>query len=320
MRLLKKLLTLCAFLPILATAQPASTSPNVDVGVYINRIDNLSYSKGTFVADMTIWFRWDNPNLHPNKTFAIKGATINSRRDEYDGLIAGTDVRWAAVDVVATIPNKFNVNKFPFDSQRLLIRIEEVEQNTDTVNYRLDTNSIKINPNLDIQGWAVDGDQATITYNTYPTDFGYSFGKTEGAFTSSQFNYELLISHTSPLSGIKLIFAPVVAILILLFTSLLPVSQSARFGAGTTAIFALVSSHYLILNQLPETSHITLAEQIVAFGLLQSLIYFVVTVFSYNAQDRGNTPLHQRIDRCLAIYLAATVLCFAVYVVKTAIN
>lgn len=313
MRFLKLLLLLTLF-PMLALAQSSKTDPNVDVGIYINRIDNLSYSKGTFVVDMTLWFRWDNTRLHPNKTFTIKGATINSRRDEYDGLIEGTNVRWAAVDIVATVPHKFNVDNFPFDSQRLTIRVEEVEQNSTKVNYQLDTPSIKINPNLVIQGWLVDGDSATITYNEYPTDFGYSFGKADANFKAAQFNYDMMISRASVLSGMKLIFAPVVAILILLFTSLLPVSQSARFGAGTTAIFALVSSHYLILNQLPETSHITVAEQIVAFGLLQSLIYFIVTVFSYNAQDKGKTILHRRIDRSLAVYLGITVLSFATYI------
>lgn len=302
-------------LPTLAFAQPAKSDPNVDIGVYINRIDSLSYVKGNYVVDMTLWFRWKNPDLHPNKTFTIKGATINARRDEYDGFIGNSNTRWAGVDIVATVPNKFNVDKFPFDAQRLAIQVEEVEQGATEVNYRLDETNMRLNKQLEVQGWRIDGDKAFITLNEYPTNFGYTDGKQNQAFISSQLNYELLLSRASLLSGMKLIFAPIVAILILFFTSLLPTTQSARFGVSTTAIFALVSSHYLILTQLPETNHVTIAEQIVIFGLLQALIYFMVTVYSFNLQDKGNPTAHQRIDKALAIGLGFADLLLAAYVV-----
>ncbi len=301
-------------LPTLAFAQPSNSDPNVDVGVYINRIDSLSYVKGNYVVDMTLWFRWKNPNLHPNKSFTIKGATINARRDEYDGFIGNSDTHWAGVDIVATVPNKFNVEKFPFDAQRLTIQVEEVEQGAAEVNYRLDEPNMRLNKQLEIQGWQVDGDNAFITLNEYPTNFGYTDGKQGLAFVSSQLNYDLLLTRASLLSGMKLIFAPIVAILILFFTSLLPTTQSARFGVGTTAIFALVSSHYLILTQLPETNHVTIAEQIIIFGLLQALIYFMVTVYSFNLQDQGNAIAHKKVDKLLASSLGITDLAFAVYI------
>ncbi|MEY4329085.1 MAG: hypothetical protein RL703_904, partial [Pseudomonadota bacterium] len=91
--------------------------------------------------------------------------------------------------------------------------------------------------------------------------------------------------------------------------------QGARFGVGTTAIFALVSSHYLILTQLPESNHITIAEQIVVFGLLQALIYFMVTVYSFNLQDKGNSTAHKKVDTALALSLGAADLLFAVYLI-----
>lgn len=322
MSLFKRFLILCfaLLLPTLVLAQPVKSDPNVDIGVYINRIDSLSYVKGSYVVDMTLWFRWKNPNLHPNKTFTIKGATINARRDEFSGLIGNSDVYWAGVDIVATVPNTFDVEKFPFDAQRLAIQIEEVEQSATEVNYRLDEANMKLNKQLQIQGWHVDGDKAFITLNEYPTNFGYTNGKQDQAFVSSQLNYELLLSRTSALSGMKLIFAPIVAILILFFTSLLPTTQSARFGVGTTAIFALVSSHYLILTQLPETNHVTIAEQIVIFGLLQSLIYFMVTVYSFNLQDRGNATAHKKVDKILACSLGIADLVFAAFIIYSVQN
>lgn len=316
--LLKRLLLLALLSltwPVLAATQAPTNDPDVDVGIYINRVDSLSYVKGNYVVDMTLWFRWRNPNLHPNKTFTIKGATINHRRDEYDGQMGKSGMHWAGVDIVASVPNKFDIEKFPFDAQKLLIQIEEVEQGAQVVNYRLDEAHMRLNPRLEIPGWRVNGDNAFITLNEYPTNFGYTDDKTNEAFVSSQLNYELLLSRISMLSGMKLIFAPMVAILILFFTSLLPTTQGARFGVGTTAIFALVSSHYLILTQLPESNHITIAEQIVVFGLLQALIYFMVTVYSFNLQDKGNSTAHKKVDTALALSLGAADLLFAVYLI-----
>jgi len=311
----KRLLLIClTLLPCLAFAAPATEDNNVDVGIYINRVDSLSYIKGNYVVDMTLWFRWRNPNLHPSKTFTIKGATINNRRDEYDGLMGQSGMYWAGVDVVATIPNKFDIEKFPFDAQKLLMQIEEVEQGSQVVNYRLDEAHMRLNPHLEILGWRVNGDNAFITFNEYPTNFGYTDDKSNKTFVSSQLNYELLLSRTSALSGFKLIFAPMVAILILLFTSLLPTTQGARFGVGTTALFALVSSHYLILTQLPESNHITIAEQIVLFGLLQALIYFMITVYSFNLQDKGNSTAHKKVDAALALSLGSADLLFGFYI------
>lgn len=313
-RLLLLLLLAMAW-PAQSTTQKSINNSDVDVGIYINRVDSLSYVKGNYVVDMTLWFRWRNPSLHPNKTFTIKGATINNRRDEYDGLMGQSDMHWAGVDIVATVPNKFDIEKFPFDAQKLLIQIEEMEQGAQIVNYRLDETHMRLNPRLQIPGWRVDGDNAFITFNEYPTNFGYNDGKNDAAFVSSQLNYELLLSRISMLSGMKLIFAPMVAILILFFTSLLPTTQSARFGVGTTAIFALVSSHYLILTQLPESNHITIAEQVVLFGLLQALIYFMVTVYSFNVQDKGNSTAHKKVDTALALSLGLADLIFSAYLI-----
>ena len=304
---------LTLLLPLVALGKSASTDPAVDVGIYINRINSLSYKEGTFNVDMTVWFRWKNSEIHPDKTFALKGATINARRDEYSGVVSGTDLHWAGIDLVATVHNAFNVRQFPFDSQKLLIQIEEIEQGADVIQYRLDADNVKLNKNLEISGWKVVGDQANVTERKYETNFGYVGRGGDQGFTSSQLNYEIQLERTSPMAGVKLIIAPVVAILILLLTSLLPTTQSARFGVGTTVIFALVSSHYLVLTQIPETNYVTIAEQIVIFGLLQSLVYFIVNVYAFNAQDRGDATLHRKLDKILASFLGATDVIFTGY-------
>ncbi|MEY2700652.1 MAG: hypothetical protein RIQ52_1407 [Pseudomonadota bacterium] len=317
MRLILRILFFLLAMLALAPACRADTDREdaaVDIGIYINHINSLSYKQGTFTVDMTLWFRWKNPSLHPDKTFAIKGATILARRDEYSGSMSGSDAQWAGVDVVATLDQQFDVRHFPFDEQKLLIQIEEIEQDGNTLSYRLDTDNIRLNRSLAINGWKIRSDHASVARHAYETSFGYTGNTGQQKFIASRMNYELNIARVSPLSGIRLIFAPIVAIFILFFTSLLPTTQSARFSVGTTAIFALVSSHYLILSQLPETAYITLAESIVIFGLLQSLVYFMVTVYSSNAHARGKLDLHQKLDRFLAMALGMSNVLFAGFI------
>ena len=64
---------LTLLLPFVAFGKGASSDTTVDVGIYINRINSLSYKEGTFNVDMTVWFRWKNSQIHPDKTFALKG-------------------------------------------------------------------------------------------------------------------------------------------------------------------------------------------------------------------------------------------------------
>lgn len=315
-KIYQALLSLLLMLSILAPGKALAADPVVDVGLYINRINAVSYKEGTFNVDMTLWFRWTNPEIHPDKTFALKGATINLRRDEYSGVVPGTNVHWAGVDLVATVHNKFDVSQFPFDAQTLLLQIEEIEQPSDQIRYQLDSKNISENKKLEINGWKIQGERAFLTENSYETNFGYPMKRSQDQFVSSQLNYEIQIERSSKLSGLKLMIAPIVAILILLVTALLPTTQSARFGVGATVIFALVSSHYLVLTQIPETNHITVAEQIVIFGLIQAVAYFVVTVYAFNAHSMGNDAHYQKLDRFLAGLLGITDIAFAAYILK----
>jgi hypothetical protein len=296
----------------------ASTSldhPNVTVGIYVNRINSISYKNGTFAADITLWFRWTNNKIHPNKTFKIKDAKIDFRREIFDGYIEGTKTRWAAVDIQTNISNKWDISKYPFDTQSLKVQIEENEDDTSVVLYSADTDNIKLGKYFDIQGWRVDGAQSYISSNTYETNFGYLDKQDSGPYVSTQFNYKIDIERTSSLNGLKLLFAPILAIAMLLISSLLPTTASARFGVVTSCIFALVSSHYLIQGQLPESDRITIAEMIVIFGLAEALYYFLITVISFNANEQENIDFHKKLDRLLPLSLIIFNLFFISYIV-----
>jgi hypothetical protein len=64
-------------------ANDTAVTPNVDIGLYINRIQSISPKNGSFTADLSIWFRWKGDQISPNKTFRLKNAKIEFKRDAY---------------------------------------------------------------------------------------------------------------------------------------------------------------------------------------------------------------------------------------------
>jgi hypothetical protein len=104
--------------------------------------------------------------------------------------------------------------------------------------------------------------------------------------------------------------------IMLLITSSLSITNPARFfGVVTPTFFVLVTSHILIQNQLPATEVISIAEKIIYFGLTQALIYYLASVLSFNANEKNNRRLYERLQKLLPRLLVAMDIVFVGYVV-----
>lgn len=297
-----------------AAIASSNAKPNVDVGIYVNNIRAISYKNDSYVADITLWFRWDDPKIHPEKTFKIANAKIDSKKEVFNGLIEGTKTRHAIVDVTATIDTKWDIKNFPFDQQRLTIKVEENEDDDTVKMYRVDSNNITTHP-IEIPGWKITGERSYVTSNHYDTNFGDPSGdpSVSKSFNSTQFNYEIDIKKKSTLIGFKLLIAPIVAILLMSVVLRLPASESPRMGVATTSLFALVSSSYIITGQLPDSEGFSFAEKLITFGLIQCAIYLTETVASLKYAKSDNPEMSQQIDKRLFWFLMLSNLLFMLY-------
>ncbi|GEM_PF-1330285 len=312
---LLKLLLLLILLPLsqITLAQDTVTTPNVDLGLYINRIQSVSPKAGSFTADLSIWFRWKGDQINPNKTFRIKNAKIDFKRDAYVAKMSDGVTNYAYMEIVATFTTPWDIEHFPFGEQILKMEIEEDATEVDEIRYRADASNMTINPNIEIQGWKVSGVKDWVSETTYNSNFGDPSIANRNQTRYSQFNYEVTIKPKSRYIGLKLFVTPVVCMLILCFVLVLPAKETPRFILSSATIFALVTTHYLIVNQLPNSEQMSFAEKFVLAALVQSLVYLIGTIIAWRALDLGDALLSKKYDRILLWVLVGSNICLGVY-------
>ncbi len=291
------ILVVLILLPACAFSSQRLDAPNVDVGLHVNRIQSVSPRLGTFTADITIWFRWKDHSLNPYETFRIKNAKVDYKKVSYESKLLDGVTNYAHIDIIATFSTLWDAKNFPFDKQVLKMEFEEDISETDQVRYRSDDVNMTVNPNLAIQGWRVADIKYDVVENNYNSNFGNTSHSRDKKFLTTQFNYELEIERSSRLIGLKILVSPIIAMLIFCFILRMPATESPRFFLASGAIFAIVTSHYLILGQIPDSEQISFAEKVVICGLVQSLIYLIVTILSWEAAKNGDIARSKNYDQ-----------------------
>lgn len=306
------------FVCLLAHATHATAKlqePNVLVGIHINDVRSISFKNDSFVVDATVWFRWKDKALHPHKTFKLLDAKIDSRKVTTDLYLEEQGVRYAAVDLIATVAKKWEIANFPFEKQLLLLSLEEDELEYDKILYGVDTANIHPNTKLEIHGWKVGAYKTYVSENTYSTNFGDPRMPSDDVYYASEFNQEIVIERASVIAGIKLLIAPLVAIFLMSAILRLPPTEAARMTVTTAALFALVSANYLVANMLPDSEGFSYAEKLITLGLVECGLYFVETVSALKLMKSGDETRARLIDKRLFWILSAINLSFFVYTV-----
>ncbi len=296
-------------------ADDTVVNPNVDMGLYVNRIQSISPKNGSFTADLSIWFRWKGDQISPNKTFRLKNAKIEFKRDAYVAKMSDGATNYAYMEIVATFTTPWDIEHFPFGEQVLKIEIEEDATDVSEIRYRADTANMTVNPNIEIQGWKVSAVKDWVSETIYNSNFGDTSIADRIQTRYTQFNYEVMIKPKSNYVELKLFVTPVVCMLILCFLLVLPAKETPRFVLCSATIFALVTSHYLIITQLPSSEQISFAEKFVLAALLQSLVYLIGTIFAWRELEAGDALRSKKYDRIVLVMLIASNICLFVYTV-----
>lgn len=309
MKLLRRLTTvtalilslfLSAVLPDLAMAQEASAQ-RVEVGAYVLRLSNVSQKDGTFDVDMWLWFRWTDPALKPYEGFEVSNGRIASRSEavvSHDG-----DHLYTSVRVQATVFHDYDVSRYPLDSHVLTIDIEDENLGADSLVYVADANTA-IDPDLSVPGWNVKLDAPKIEAHEYPTNYGLKFsGQTSSSYSRAVFQVELLRSDFGPLFK-QFWISALSVILGLLAFRVRATDLDARFGLGVGSIFAASANAFVIADSLPQSTEITLAEQINFLSVGTIFLCVAVSVWSLRICYRGRDAASEKLDLWAMVVIA----------------
>jgi hypothetical protein len=286
----------------------------VSVGLYVLRLNKVSPRDGSFDVDMWLWFRWLGTDIRPEQTFELANGVITNRT-ESDVTIDG-GMNYTTVRVQGTIFHDYDVRRFPLDDHVISIEIEDANLEDRLLTYQVDEGTA-LDPSVEVAGWQVGLEPATVETHTYSTTYGLRDSGT-AASVYSRFSVPITLTRMSYGPLFKAFWISLLSVVLGLLAFLIKSDDlDARFGMGVGSIFAASANAFVIADSLPQTTAVTLAEQInlIAVGVIFTSVF--ISIWSLRLRYAGRDEDSLRLDRKAmftlgSLYLALNVLVMSV--------
>lgn len=275
-----------------ATVAAAAPEAQVQVyaGAYILRLPNVSPRDGTFDVDMWVWFRWKGNSVDPVNSFELANGIITNRQvnpPTMDG-----EFNYATARVQATVYHQFDVRRFPMDNHVIELEFEDSNLTEQQLVYIADTGT-SLDPGVVVAGWDVALLEPAVKSHVYNTDYGmHATG--ESASVYSRLTVPVSLERTSYGVLFKSFWISLLSVVLGLLAFMVKADDlDARFGMGVGSIFAASANSFVISDSLPQTTMVTLAEQInlIAVGVIFLSVFISIWSLRLRYKDREDASL-----------------------------
>ena len=232
------------------------------------------------------------------------------RTDLYDKPKAMPDGSlYAIIRHQGQFSTKFKLEKYPFDTQELLVVMEDTISGTDAQIYVPDANGgVTINPDITLPGFKVGKPEMRIVANAYPTNFG----DLTDPGTTPYSRVIVSIPVTRPIVAMSLkTFVPIGLIVVCsaLVFFVRPHYVEGRIGLGITALLTLVALQLTSGASLPDVDYLMMIDKVYLLAYLFIIIALArVVATSWGGADDTREDAISHADRIwVAVLLAAYV-------------
>jgi hypothetical protein len=257
--------------------QEKDVAQKVNIGIYLDRLPEISILGASWKADFYVWFTWKGEDLNPGETFhVVNGEVISKTLVEKKDV---GDTHYALYRTIAQITKNFDITRFPRDDHMMTISIEDMGQQSYQLQYETDANASDISSRVAASGYKILSHTVFVKPHSYKSSRGNPALRSDYRATYSQFSLGVHIARPSWGLYIKLtaiLYAAAAMALIALFVR----SSCDRLALQTGAIFAAAANTYITSSLIPEIGVPTLADQINWIGiacigvcLVQGVIY-----------------------------------------------
>jgi hypothetical protein len=208
---------------------------------------------------------------------------------------------------------KFQLEKYPFDTQALLVVMEDTVAAADAQVYVPDPeDAVTINPDITLPGFKIGKPELRIVERPYPTDFG-DLSEPEATDYS---RVMLTIPVTRPIVAMSIkAFVPIGLIVVCaaLVFFVRPRYVEGRIGLGITALLTLVALQLTSGASLPDVDYLMMIDKIYLLAYLFIILALArVVMTSWRGADAEAEASISRSDRIwvgvlLVAYFAANI-------------
>ncbi len=305
-------------------APPADGVTTVSVDFYLLNLDSVDERNETFEADLYLEFEWDDPRLAHDggeELLFADGAvdekltTMWCPQIEYVNSSEPTITNQSleifpsghvkhSVGLTATFRTALDLRRFPFDYQRLTVRLQS---------FLYDAARLRLVPAAKQPGWEHDGTfeslgVASVSAESITAQLsgrGDRFSEFRGTITVVR-NWAFYV---------WTVFGPVVLIfLIACAVFLVPLEAFAdRVSICLTALLACIATHFAISFNLPHVGYLTVIDRLFVFTY--GFVALLVLASAVELRLKGTPARRRLVNRVAAIVLPLSYLVAVIFAV-----
>jgi hypothetical protein len=245
------------------TAEAAESSgPDVvEIGAYLNDVQQIDLRANNYVVDFYLWFRWKNPDIDPSSSIEFVnhseswGTIITKSSEEPEKLDDGT--LYQSMHVQGRMSRKMDLRDYPFDRQSIQIHMEDIALSARKLEFKVE--SISVNPEIKMPGFQYGTPSMTASDYQHPTNFG---DVREGSTAPySRVTIALPISRPTINSFIKNLLPILLTVICCSFVFLMhPSLVDSRFQVAIFSIISIVALQITSSQDLPTVEYLTLLD------------------------------------------------------------
>ena len=290
------------------TAPAAPSGPNeVTVGVYVNDIQQLDLQTHSYAMDFYIWLRWKNPDINPAakleymNPFQLWGHIPTPLYEEPQTLPDGS--KYMAIRYQGQFNSKLPLEKYPFDSQNLIVEFEDSSVGSRKQYFVPDENPVTMNPEMTLPGYILGKPTLTIASKPYPTNFGDTSLTAPDPY--SRVTVSVPVHRPAFTYAIKIILPIFLVVICAAFVFFIhPSFVEARVGMGITALLTLVALQLTTNSLLPEVDYLMMIDMLYFAAYIFVIASLGQVVQTSWAAFRGDDDAAIRHDRRAFRYMA----------------
>jgi len=304
---MKKPLLLVVFCFLFFSNNSFAQKDTCKIGMYILSLSDFKIDDQSYKADFWLWFIYNNDSLQMKDAIEI----MNAKSTEFSNFSIEKKggKNWAQMKCKAVINQNWDVTKFPFDRQELLIKIEHTTLDADEVVFIADSENSKIDSTFLLDDWDINSFQLKSEKRTYNTTFGDPVLKGSSTYPAIEAEIVITRAHSQGIL-VKMLTGVYVAFSIALLGFLIKPSLADRLGLCVGGIFAAVGNKYIIESVVPSSTANTLLDSIHNLTFVAILIMIAVTVVSLKWSDTEDKKMIDKSKKLDRISFAVLLLAF----------
>lgn len=300
-------LLLVSFFWLPAQEEQATEVPDtVIAGAYIINIHDINFRDKEYTLRFWLWMLYDNPSFDFAGQIDIPNAKEIEQPAPLMDLVDGKT--WQLLKMKCVMKQNWKVDDFPFDTQQLIIRVENSLFDNRALVYKLDTDGSTYDRELSLDGWHISHFAISTSVNEYTTVFGDPRSDMLHSEYAS-FNIQMDLEREAWGLFAKIFIGMYIAFLISIISfTLQPSELEPRFGLPVGGLFAAVGNKYIIDSLLPESTHFTLVDTLhtlTFLAILGTLLVSAISLKYFDAHQLEKSKRASRIGAWLVISLYA---------------